>query len=90
MIVLVHLPGHVDERVVRGHLRPVQVGQAEGELGPQVGEREGARVSESNAVVIEGAAFLRTQMMWTSVSSAPVPNRSALKAVGFMNGSLSR
>ena len=32
----------------------------------------------------------RTQMMWTSVSSAPVPNRSALNAVGSMNGSRSR
>ena len=40
--VVVHLPGDLDERVVGGHLGPVQAGQAQGELGPQVGEREGA------------------------------------------------
>ena len=42
MKVGVHFAGDVDQRVVRGHLGPVQAGQAQGELGPQVGEREGA------------------------------------------------
>ena len=92
----VHLAGDVDQGVVRGHLGPVQAGQAQGELGPQVGEREGARSGMIRAVVMEGCAFLRwgairgTQMMWISVSSAPVPNRSALNAVGSRKGSLSR
>ena len=68
----VHFAGDVDQRVVRGHLGPVQAGQAQGELGPQVGEREGARVWWRCAVVTTGGAFPGLREGRSRVSAADI------------------
>ncbi len=98
--VLVHLPGDVDESVVGGHLGPVQARQAERRTrfaGRRAREcaasRRAGRWSRRGSAFPGGRSWdhdARTQMMWVSVSSAPVPNLSALNAVGSMNGSRSR